>query len=282
MSSISACKSAAGSARALDEMQSRTYADVTRDFLNLVRIKPSRPDLELLEKLTRAFSRFPYENFTKIIRAHEYDGIGRLRTPEIIFSDHIECGAGGTCFSLTYFFDRILLNLDFETYPVLCDRSYGPNTHSALVVKLGYDRYLVDPGYLMEAPLMVPVRGESRQEGRIDETRLLRLGESSQLMLFSHGKEKSKLRYRLKDIPVEAEEFKQRWLDSFGWAMMRHPCISQMTPEGQIFMRDMKLRVNKRDEKSQETLRKNFLTRIEKTFKINSRLAAAAMDYAKK
>lgn len=258
------------------------YRDVAKDFLKLSRLRYERPDLVQLEKLMRAFSRLPYENFTKIIRAREFEGDGRLRSPDIVLGDHMDHGTGGTCFSLTHFFEQVLKFNGYETYPVLCDRSYGPDTHCALIARVSGKKCLVDPGFLMEAPLRLPPEGHSLQEGITSSIKLARLGTTSQFLLFSEGGGKSKLRYRLRDIPIEPEAFKKRWVDSFEWAMMRHPCISRMTENGQIFMRDKVLRSNKKNGRLQESIAKKFEDTVSDLFDVDKKIVERAVSCIKK
>ncbi|OQA62333.1 MAG: N-acetyltransferase [bacterium ADurb.Bin270] len=255
------------------------YADVVRDFLKLTGARGVRPDLEGLKFLARLFHRMPYENLTKIARFAEVsDPELRPRMPDIVLAEHMEYGAGGTCFSLTYFFDQILTGLGYETIRVFCDRSYGPDTHCALIVSLGSDRYLVDPGYLMEAPVRVPKTGYASQSGRSGKIFLERLGETSQLLLVTESAEKRRVRYKLKDVAVEESLFLKKWIDSFEWAMMRHISISVQTGDGIIFLRDGVLRKNTADEKKQDRLSTGIAQRIEKEFGISPRLFADAFD----
>jgi arylamine N-acetyltransferase len=255
------------------------YSDVAMDFLRLVGIAPLRPDLAYLTKLARAFGRLPYENFTKIIRAEEVLDPGeRPRMPDLVFADHVDLGTGGTCFSLTHFFRTVLEFAGFEAERVMCDRSYGPNTHCALIVPLGRERFLVDPGYLMDEPLAVPRRGESVQRGRASVIRLRRLGLSSQLILITERKGISKLRYRLQDVPVGDQLFRGLWVDSFDWAMMRHLTASKHVGEGQLFMRDGMLRLVNGTRKSQDRLGKGFAGEVERAFGIDSKVVSIAED----
>lgn len=258
------------------------YGDVARDFLRLVGVAPARPDLEYLKKLSRAFARLPYENLTKIIRAGEIDDPDeRPRMPDLVLADHIDVGAGGTCFSLTHFFRTVLEFAGFVAMPVMCDRSYGPNTHCALVVPLGRERYLVDPGYLMEEPIVVPPSGESVYSGRTRTVRLRRLGQTSQLILITERKGRSKIRYRMRDEPVPGDLFRELWVDSFGWAMMRHACVSQLTDEGQLFMRDGMIRLVDGTRKSQDRIGSGFSREIERAFHIDRRIVSLAEDAVK-
>jgi arylamine N-acetyltransferase len=261
-------------------MQTQDFGDVARDFLRLAGIAPAKPDLAYLAKLARAFSILPYENLTKIVRAGEIaDPEHKPRMPDVVFSDHLDLGAGGTCFSLTHFFRTVLAFAGYyDAQPVMCDRSYGPDTHCALIVKLGSERYLVDPGYLMEEPLLVPRQGESVQKGKSSTVRLQRLGQTSQLILITERDGKRRIRYRLKESVVSDERFRSFWIDSFDWAMMRHLCVSRQTPEGQIFMRDGMMRLVGGARKQQDRIGAGFAGELERAFGIHPRITMRAED----
>lgn len=259
------------------------YNGVAHDFLALIRVGPHRPDLALLARLVQGFARLPYENVTKIVRAHAFvTPEGRLRMPDIILSDHMAFGTGGTCFSLTFFFEQILRHAGFDVAPVFCDRSYGPDTHCALMAELRDGAYLVDPGYLLEAPLLIPPRGESVQRGGMQTVRLVRLGETAQLLLFTERNGARKLRYRLRDVPVAPDCFRQRWIDSFDWAMMRHLCVSQMIGGNQLYIRDGVMRKKRRDEEHQQSVRQQLGEAIAGTFGIDPRIVDLAHEYLRR
>lgn len=255
------------------------YSDVARDFLRVARVAPVKPGFDYLCRLSRAFGRLPYENLTKILRAAEHADVEtRLRTPDIILADHLDLGAGGTCFSLTNFFEQVLCFAGFETSIILCDRSYGAETHCALIVNVDGKRCLVDPGYLLEAPIEIPVRGESVQNGQSCTVRLVRLGESRQLVLFTERGGISKIRYRFKDAPADRERFVERWIDSFDWAMMRHICVSRQTASGQLYVRDGKLRLMKDSSVARDRLDSRFADEVSRLFGIDRSLAELARD----
>lgn len=259
------------------------YSDVARDFLKLAGIAEARPGATPLGRLAHSFGRLPYENLTKILRAAEYpDTNSRLRMPDIILSDHLDFGAGGTCFSLTNFFEHILKFSGYETSTVLCDRSYGPATHCALIVKINNQRFLVDPGYLMSDPILIPQRGESIQRQGTGIVRLVRLGESSQIILATECNGKKKIRYRFRDISVSRDQFRARWIDSFDWAMMRHMCVSKNINDGQLYMRDGLMRAIKSDHNAQERIKNRFADEIEKVFGIDRRITGLAHDAVKR
>ena len=254
--------------------------DVAREFLRMAHLAPARPDATFLAQLTRAFVRFPYENMTKIVRAAETgDPLRRLRTPEMVFTEHLALGAGGTCFSLTNFFEGILKSVGFESQAVLCDRSYGPDTHCALIVSAGGARYLVDPGYFLAEPLPVPERGDILQRGPRGALRLSRLGESRQLLLVSECRGRPKIRYRLRDEAVSRERFIARWIDSFGWAQMRHLCVSRQTDGEQFYLRDRNVRrLEGGGVAGQGRVGDDFAPTVEKLFGIDGGLISRARD----
>ena len=224
-----------------------------------------------------AFLRFPYENLTKIIRIHEEpDPDKRLRLPEVVLGDHVDLGAGGTCFSLTYFFKHVLERCGFTCWPVLCDRSYGPDTHCALIAEVDGKRYLVDPGYLMEHPLEMPARGAASMTTPVGEVSLARLGATSQYLLHTHQGGKSAIRYRLRDAAVGPEEFRKRWIDSFSWAQMRHLCVTKLCGDGRVYVRDAHLRHSTLRRRSQEKLKTDYGGTVEKTFGIHRRVVDRA------
>jgi len=256
------------------------HDDAVQDFLKLAQIRPEHPRVEFLGRLVRAFMRFPYENLTKIIRAHECsDPIERLRLPSTIFGEHVEFGAGGTCFSLTYYFRNILAQCGYVCDTVLCDRSYGPDTHCALIACIDGARYLVDPGYLLEHPLVLPPRGIARCVSPTGEVMLTRLGATSQYLLSTVAGGKTTLRYRLKDVPVGDEVFHAKWIDSFSWAQMRHVCITRLEGNGQIYMRDAHLRYSTAERRAQEKIQHNYAHVVSHTFGIRADIVERARNY---
>ncbi len=257
-----------------------SHDDAANDFLRLAHVRPDRPGVALLGKLMSAFLRFPYENLTKIIRTREEpDPVKRLRGPEVVLGDHVDLGAGGTCFSLTYFFQQVIERCGFSCARVMCDRSYGPDTHCALVAAIEGNRYLVDPSYLMEHPLEMPARGTTSIATPFNRVTLMRLGATSQYLLMTEQGGKRTIRYRLKDIPVSAEVFRARWIDSFSWAQMRHLCVTKLGPDGHVYVRDKHLRHSTIGRRSQEKLKIDYEGVVERTFGIDRNVVVRARSY---
>jgi len=110
-----------------------------------------RPDEILLQNILAGFANLPYENLSKIIKFHRHGAheAERLRLPEEVIEDHLRRRLGGTCFSLTFFLQAILLHHGFTCYIVMADMRAGKNIHGAMIVWLNGVKHLVDPGYLL-------------------------------------------------------------------------------------------------------------------------------------
>jgi arylamine N-acetyltransferase len=193
----------------------------------------------------------------------------------------MEYGTGGTCFSLTHFYRQVLENAGYDLYTVLCDRSYGADTHCAMIVRLCGKRYLVDPGYLLEAPLLVPEREESVQSSKSSTVKLRRLGDTNQLLLITERGGKAKIRYRLKDVPVTDELYHKKWIESFEWPMMRHMSVSRQTEDGLLFMRDGKMRLYEADGDRRAIIKGDLSGELKRHFGIDPRIASDAGDCVK-
>src|ERR1022692_1792165 len=119
-----------------------------RQFLQAQSIDIALPSVERLTAVARAFSRLPFENLTKIIKDAEAGRVEEARrTPGEVLADHAALGAGGTCFALTATLLYLVRALGFAAEPILADRRYGADTHSALLVWLAGKPHLLDPGY---------------------------------------------------------------------------------------------------------------------------------------
>lgn len=265
----------------------------------LIKSQRLKTDLDGLILLTREFLRFPYENFTKIIHARSAKSEAEyLRMPEIVLDEHERFGAGGTCFSLTYFFEAVLKEAGFDCYPVMVDRSYGKNTHCALIATLDKQKYLVDPGYCLSRPIplankelehrlphntyiVTPIRSghscESRNPLYTGDPRL-RGDDIQNYVIATTQLGKIKPRYILKDTPVSPQEFLAHWKDSFNWPMMRHLLITRLSEDGYLYLRDDFVRHTTANEKKQEHIKQNYDKRITELFGLSPEIVKQASE----
>ncbi|MDZ7722872.1 MAG: arylamine N-acetyltransferase [candidate division KSB1 bacterium] len=130
------------------------HAQSARKFLKFYNIDERKRGFKSLRDILTAFSRLPYENLSKIVKLErDYTAPNRIRLPEEVMQGHARHRLGGTCFSLTFFLQSILVYLDFTCYPVIAHMSRMRHSHCALIIVRGTEHWLADPGYLLNQPM---------------------------------------------------------------------------------------------------------------------------------
>jgi arylamine N-acetyltransferase len=224
-------------------------------FLRHFGLSPHPPDAALLSEAASAFSRIPYENLTKVLKLH---GTGSpesaRRWPGEVISEHVSLGAGGTCFSLTSALLHLLRALGFRAEPILADRRYGPDTHCALLVDLGGEPHLIDPGFLIVRPIPI---GRIKEEVRIPtgfNDLVLTPREGGRIDL--HTLQRGNRTYRLtfKATPSDAGEFLRAWDASFGWEMMTYPVLTRLAGGRQLYLQGSRLQIRSREDVARNDL----------------------------
>ena len=237
---------------------------------------------DLLREIVTHYAALPYENITKIIKKFTVpDPARRLRGPREVVNGFVERGTGGTCFSLTFCLGNILTSSGFACYPVMADMK-RPNIHSALVVEMDGERFLVDPGYLLVEPVRL-TRDVERIEtpfGLVE----LRPRERDRYDLFTitgseiKGPER-KWRYRVKTTPVSEALFMRYWQESFSLPMMNSILLTRLTNEGHVYVKNHHLRIRSSEGRRNENIRSRLEERIEREFGIPRSLVAEAHEY---
>lgn len=178
----------------------------------------------MLPELLARFRAFPYENATKIVA-------GRRRTPEEMLRDHATHGAGGTCFDLVSLFHALAEQAGLKPRLALADRTYGPNTHCAVIV----DGFLCDPGYLQYQP--IPLRDEPVElETPYNTLKVAPRGNGWDVFTRERGRDT--FRYHLKSDRVGRDEFVDAWEKSFDFEMMNHLVTIVAREDRLIYLRD--------------------------------------------
>ena len=240
-----------------------------RHFLGHFGLIARKPDGVFLDKILSCFAKLPYENISKIIKLNRHFlSIERIRLPEEVMEAYVRHNLGGTCFSLSYFLQSILLHLGYTSYIFMADMGTRPNVHCALIVHLGEAKYLVDPGYLLTRSLeMHPERSRMYEtphtgvEILFDRTRA-RYG------LYTFDRQVKKLRYTFSDRPTPLEEFLQHWLASFYQGVMHGICLTQLRPEGLIYLHDQYLQIATPEGRRKRRLREGNTRVISELFAI--------------
>ncbi|MCK5808855.1 hypothetical protein KAH37_07730 [bacterium] len=230
------------------------HIPIIQKFLAFAHADILLPQREIIKRVCRAFSRLPYENLTKI-SGSDGVGAGHKRYPERVLNDFFTYGSGGTCFSLTATLIELLSAMNIPAYPILADRHYGPNTHCAVLLTIDTDFYLVDPGYLIFQPILIPIAGSVRYPGLFNTVELTASEDGKEVALHTILNNDRRYRMSYKLAPVESEKFEKAWEDSFLFEMMSYPVLTLVSDNKQIYLQGdtIKIRADGKQRKEKIT-----------------------------
>lgn len=136
-------------------------AELKTAVLNRLNLPEQAPSLRYLDQLIGAYVQsVPWESaFRMVRRAEVADTAVCPRWPEMFWQDNIERGGGGTCFESNYAFFALLQALGFEGYLTINNMGDTIGCHTAIVVLLDGQKWLVDAGLPLYAPLPISPRG---------------------------------------------------------------------------------------------------------------------------
>jgi arylamine N-acetyltransferase len=239
-------------------------------FFDFFRLDPSSRDPLFLQRLISSFARLPYENLSKIIKSHEQeDPRQRFRLPGEVMDKHIEHRLGGTCFSLTFFLERLLTHAGFDCYKVMAHMNAGENIHCAAVVRLPEGEVLIDPGYGLNRPVALgkdrPVRFASRHGG----VELVFDPRDERFHLFTYMAKERKWRYSFANEPVSEEGFERHWIESFSQPSLNNICLYRASHQGHLYLRKNHLRMTTFRGQRKENVRENLHGTIKTYFGIS-------------
>jgi arylamine N-acetyltransferase len=254
-----------------------TGDEASRLLMDHAGLQAGGRSLPFLRNLTRHFSRFPYENISKIIKVSlACDPRLALRLPAEVVSDHIDKGFGGTCFSLTFLLERVLTSLGFDAYKVMADMNSGRNVHCLVIVREAGVRYLIDPGYALFEVIRLPeVRAEAGCPHAVVEVAKSGDGEFNLWTTDASGR---KWRYKFEDRPVGDPDFERYWIESFGKPTLRNICLTRMTPRGHMYLRRDFFKFTSRDGIEKHRVGADVERFIEDEFGIAGRFTRAAQE----
>ena len=254
-------------------------APLLAEFLRAHGIDAGLLPVEKLEAVVRAFSRLPFENLTKILKVAEAGRVEEARsTPAEVLADHWRYGAGGTCFALTATLLYLVRALGWPAEPILADRRYGADTHSALVVWIDGQMRLLDPGYLIVQPLALPTADEIRVPTEFNELILVPEQAGANVALYTSEQNRRTYRLTYKARPVDAGEFLRAWDISFEADMLRYPILSRVEGGRQLYWQKQHLFVRQGGESQRlEVPAERMADEIARTFRIAPELVARAL-----
>lgn len=266
-----------------DPLAAPARPDLLDRFLTGHPVPNGLPPLRKLTEVTRAFARLPYENLTKIIKEA---GAGHpaeaRRTPAEVIADHNRLGTGGTCFSLAAAFLHLVRSLGWPAEPILADRTYGSDTHCALVVGIDGLLHLLDPGFLIVEPIRLD--GGASQELKTPFNRLIleprAAGAMLDLSTIQDGRRTYRLTFKLR--PVDTAEFLKAWDASFDWEMMHYPLLTKVAKSRHLYLKGNRFQIrSERSIRLSEISRGDLPARIEAEFGIARSVASHALSILK-
>jgi arylamine N-acetyltransferase len=255
-----------------------THRNGAAAFMKAAGLQKTTPGRDLLEKIVAAFSQFPYENISKIIKLNRHlDEPYPIRLPEEVVEGHFRAGLGGTCFSMAFTLQTILVQNGFDCYPVMADMRAGRNTHCVLVTRLGDVKYLLDPGYLLGRPVELHPEKPFSFWNEFARVELFHLPEDGAYHLYTFSGQERRWRYRFADQPTAPEDFLKYWQDSFHKNAMHGICLNRVTPRGLVYVRKRFMRRITPGEKRNVNIKRNYHAVIEETFGISQDMVEQAL-----
>ena len=242
-----------------------------------------RPDLDYLRQILRHYAQIPYENISKIIKvAKNPDPEAKFRLPRELMEDHIDHRLGGTCFSLTYFLEQILVGSGYPCHKAMAHMQAGENIHCVMVVELSKDQYLVDPGYLLWEPLLLSTEGPQICYTPRGGVELEYDANGGLFHVFTFDIGGRKWRYRFSDRAVSDGEFRGHWIASFSKPTMHNILLNQLTEKGQLYIRGSHLRLTSLSEEKKANIRQDYHRQIQEFFGIEPRWVEEALSILKR
>lgn len=215
------------------------------EILEALELSRAEPGIGYLERLFAVFNeRVPFETASKIVRnAEVQDWTAKPRRPEIFWKEHLEMGAGGTCFARVAAFEALLSQLGFDVRPLL-GAVTREGDHAALAVTLGGKDWICDVGFPLPA-LLPCVEGET--DSALGAVRLSR-GPAAWKVELSGGVPEGPRSLELFDEPVSAERFAARWESTFrpDSTFLAHVKLRRQTSERAVSFVRGELRIDDR------------------------------------
>jgi arylamine N-acetyltransferase len=179
-------------------------------FLAIERVEAevSRPTLDLLERLVTAYTRsVPWESAFRIAkRAATAQTADCPRWPEEFWRDAMERGGGGTCFESNYAFFALLQALGYDGYLTINNMGESCGCHTAIVLFIGGERWLVDVGIPLYTPVPLSAEQATEQDSPFHTYTITPQGDGT--FEISRDRHPSPYIFTLVDRPVTDAEYR--------------------------------------------------------------------------
>jgi arylamine N-acetyltransferase len=208
-----------------------------------------------LGALCAAFSRIPFENLTKIIKSDTVvTAEQKKRLPHEVIRSYLDHGTGGTCFSLNSAFISLLSLFGYNAWPLLCDRSYGADTHCAVLLVQNNKQFIIDPGYLIFRPLAVPQTVSVMINNGFNDLELAPQHDTTRIDLTSLINNQRRYRLTYKVDLIDESTFFNAWERSFTFDMMHYPVVTFCSESTHYYLQGSILRIRTSEGVSKQML----------------------------
>lgn len=234
-----------------------------------------------LHSALRELSALPYENLSKIVA---FSQGGTMESTLGLATDWLEksrdTGAGGTCFSLTWWLDGRLRAQGLDCAFLMGDKGRSLNIHCGLRFDWQGRCYLLDPGFMIFDPLPLPEAGLSAAAWvSPNEVRMEDLPALDVWRLWSGPRGAPlKQRFDFRRKAVSEEEFLAHWEASYALPMMRYPVLNRVAGGNQYYLQKRSLLVRTPEGGEMRKLdRAGMMEALQVTFGIPEALAREAL-----
>jgi hypothetical protein len=229
----------------------------------------------------RELSVLPYENLSKIVA---YSHGGNMESTLGLANDWLEksrdTGAGGTCFSLTWWLAGRLKAQGLDCAFLMGDKGNLKNIHCGLRFDWEGRAHLLDPGYMIFDPIPLPAAGLSAAVWiSPNEVRMEDLPALDAWRLWSGPRGAAlKQRFDFRKRAVGEAEFLAHWEASYALPMMRYPVLNRLKDGAQYYLQKRSLLVRTPEGGEMRKLgREEMLETLGVTFGIPEALAREAL-----
>ena len=155
-----------------------------------------------------------------------------------------DTGAGGTCFSLTWWLAGRIRALGMECAFLMGDKGRSLNIHCGLRFDWEGRAHLLDPGFMIFEPIPLPVAGLSAAAWiSPNEVRVEDLPALDVWRLWSGPRGAVKQRFDFRKAAVGEAEFLAHWEASYALPMMRYPVLNRVKDGSQFYLQKRSLLV---------------------------------------
>ena len=188
----------------------------TKQILAFLDVLASPPSLPYLTTLLAAYTeRVPWESASRLVRRAQHAANEACANWPATFWQQAETqGLGGTCFESNLAFYALLKQLGFDLYLTINNMGEQVGCHTALIVRLDGEKWLVDVGLPVFAPLPVEPDRPTRAASGVFKYQVVPDGENVyQILRAPHPAPNA---FTLIDRPVPLPTYQQAVIDDYG------------------------------------------------------------------